>query len=192
MKKQFLVLLVVIFSFGKAQSQDVVCLDYKLYNADYDVIETNDSSSKDSASFKTSTTSNSMSLTVFQDSLVEFSKRSLYSRHGLTAGYKVVLTNSSINEVSLSNMDGKITIVRQALYKNKWKNVISFNKTPRQICGNSFMSKRTINAYSSLIFVVPCLDGNIETTFRLVVYQKNRTVIYSNEFQGFISRELLE
>lgn len=167
-------------------------MNYKLYNADYDVTEITDKKSKDPASFKTSSKSNAIDLTVFKDSLVESSKSSYNSIKRLFVGFTAILTNSSRNEVSLSNKDGRITIVRQALYKNKWENVKSFNKTPSRVCGNSYMSKRTINANSSLIFVIPCLDGNVETTFRLVLYQKNRKVIYSNEFQGFVSSELLE
>ncbi len=90
-------------------------------------------------------------------------------------------------------MDGKIKIVRQAFYKNKWKHVKSYNRTPRRVCGNSYMTKRIIKGDSSILFAVPCIEGNIKTKFRLIAYQKNsKTPIYSNEFLGFVSKELVE
>jgi len=193
MKTNALLILLVIFSLNKAISQDLVCLNYQFYNSYYDVIETARTTNTDLVLKNPGLKPNQLKLRVFQDSLIEFPKWFLHKRKGVSAGFKAILINSTSNEVSLSNMDGKITIVRQAFYKNKWKNVKSFNRTPRRVCGNSFMTKRIIKGDSSILFAVPCIDGNIKTKFRLIAYKKNgRTPIYSNEFQGLVSKELVE
>ena len=105
------------------------------------------------------------------------------------------LINNFSNDFSLFNMDGKIIMKRQVFYKNEWKNVESFDRTPQSICGNSFFTKKVIESGNRFTFVAPCLEGNIKTKFRFVIFTKpvnEQSPIYSNEFDGFINKKLIE
>ncbi|WCO00238.1 hypothetical protein [Psychroserpens ponticola] len=167
-------------------------MNNKLYHANSDLSEITNRISNDSIFDKTNSESNSLTLTVFQDASVQLSNKSQNDKNSLSVKSVAILTNSTPYEVSLMNNDGKIIIVRQVFYNNRWRNIKSYKNTPKRFCGNSYRSKRTIKRKSSLIFAVPCLEGNIKTKFRLVLFQKNKVAIYSNEFQGFIPKRFLE
>ena len=191
MKRVSFLLLIATCSFVHIHAQELNCLNYQLYTVDYDVVEVRNQKTRGELVITTPTT-NPVQLIVDEDSFALFPKQTHFPNTGITAGLKVVLTNSTTKEVNLPSISGKIRITRQALINNKWVDVKSYDRTPKRVCGTSYSTKRTIKANSSLLFALPCLEGTIHTKYRLVLYLKNyRKAIYSNAFDGFISRELI-
>jgi hypothetical protein len=193
MNKTFVI--IALFSFMTSSSQDLNCLNHELYNSDYDVIQVKRVSDSEYETPKGDLKNETLQLTVLTDSYFEFPKWTNQKRNGIDKGFKVILMNNSSDDYSLSNMDGKIIIRRQVYFENQWKNVESFNKTRRMICGNSFFTKRVIESGNHLTFVAPCLEGDIKVKFRFVIYTKpanEHSAVYSNEFDGFINDKLIE
>lgn len=191
MKTVSFLLLITTFNFAHTNAQKLNCINYQFYTADYDVIELRNQPANDELVITTPAT-NPVQLIVSEDSYALFPKQTHFPNTGITAGLKVVLTNSSSKEVILHNKSGKIRITRQALINNKWVDVRSYNRTPKRVCGTTYSTKRTIKANSSLLFALPCIEGDIHTKYRLVLYLKDyRKTIYSNAFDGYISRELI-
>lgn len=92
-------------------------------------------------------------------------------------------------------MDRRIMMFRQVFFNNEWVNVKSFDRTPNMICGNSFMHQKIIYSKSHFTFIAPCLEGDINVKSRFVIALKEEgeyTLIFSNEFEGYINKELIE
>ena len=191
MKTVSFLLLIATFSFAHTNAQELNCVNYQFYNADYDVIKVRNQPANDELIITTPTT-NPVQLIVSEDSYALFPKQTHFPNTGVPAGLKVVLTNSTAKEVNLPSINGKTRITRQALINNKWVDVRSYDRTPNRVCGTTYLSKNTIKANSSLLFALPCIEGDIHTKYRLVLYLKDyRKTIYSNAFDGYISRELI-
>lgn len=191
MKRVSFLLLLATFSFSHINAQELICQNYQFYKADYDIVEVRNSLAHTGVVPNTAKT-NSVELIVSQDSHTLFPIQTHFPNSGIPAGLKVVLSNSTAKEVHLSNKSGKIRIVRQALINNKWVDVKSYDRTPKRVCGTSLMGKRTVKPNSSLLFALPCIEGTTKTKFRLALHLKDRKKpIYSNVFDGYISRELI-
>ena len=193
MKK--IIVLLILLSFENLFSQDLKCLNYEFYNSDSDVIEIRKLTDSISGITKLELKTDSLKLYVEKKSILKFPKWSSYNRKGIDSGFKVILRNNSSNDLSLLNMDGRIIIRRQVYYKNKWRNLKSYKKTTRMICGNSYFTKRIIKSRDYLTFVAPCVKGNIKAKFRFIIgsNSKNENIgIYSNESEGFINENLIE
>jgi hypothetical protein len=187
--------IITLLSFGNIFSQDLNCLNFELYNSDYDTVQVENSSDSVSGISISELKSDSLQLIVMPNSYLEFPKWTSYKRNGIDNGFKIILINNSSNDFSLFNMDGKIIMKRQVFYKNEWKNVESFDKSRQPICGNSFFTKKVIESGDHFTFAAPCLEGNIETKFRFAIFTKplnEQSAIYSNEFYGFINKKLIE
>jgi hypothetical protein len=193
MKK--IIALLILFSFGNLLSQDLKCLNSEFYNSDYDVMQVQNSSDSINEIIKSELKSDSLRLVVIPNSYLKFPKWASYKRKGIDSGFKIILINNSSNDFSLFNMDGRIIMKRQFYYKNKWENVKSYDRTPQPICGNSYFTKRVIKSRDFFTFIAPCVEGDIKAKFRFVVYVNSETekpTVYSNEFDGFINKKLIE
>jgi len=103
------------------------------------------------------------------------------------------LINNTSNDFNLANMDRRVIFRRQVYYKNEWVYIKSYDRTPRMICGNSYFYDKIIEPGNTFTFVAPCLEGNIKAKFRFVAYGKTEKIaIYSNEFDGYFNKKLIE
>lgn len=188
-------IIIALMSFVNVYSQNLNCLDYELYNSDYDAVQTQYSSNSISDISKSELKPDSLQLIVISNSYLEFPNRAMYRRNGINNGFEVILINNSSNDYSLFNMDGKIVMKRQVYFEKEWRNVESYDKTPQYICGNSFFTKKVIDSGDHFTFVAPCLKGNIKARFRFVIFTKpinEQSFVFSNEFEGFINKKLIE
>ena len=183
------ILLVIIFlSSGELFSQELKCLNVKYYRSDNDVIGI-----RSSIDHNIESQSDSLQLIIIPNSYAEFPRWTNYRRKGINRGFEVHLVNNSSKEFNLANMDGRVIIQRQVYYKNKWKSVKSYDRTPRMICGNSYFHDKFIESGQTFTYAAPCLNGSIKAKFRFVAFGRiEKKLIYSNEFQGYISKKLIE
>ena len=181
--------IILTLCFGIINSQNLKCIDIELYQSDNDLVQIKNNLAE------TESKINTLQLIVLPNSIAEFTRWTNYKRKGFNYGFSVLLINNTTNDYNLSNRDGKVIIRRQVFYNGEWIPVRSFDRTPKPICGNSYSSDKIIKAYSSFLFVAPCLEGNIKAKFRFVVMTKNEnpnSLIISNEFDGFISEKLIK
>ncbi len=193
MKATFII--ITLLSFGNLFSQDLKCLNSELYNSDIDVVQIKNDSDSENIISKSELESDLLLLVVMPNSHLEFPKWTSHKRNGIDNGFKVILINNSSNDLNLFNMDGKIIMKRQVYIENEWKNVESYDRTPQPICGNSFFTKKVIKSGDHFTFIAPCVEGNIKAKFRFVIFTKpvnEQSPVFSNEFDGFINKKLIE
>jgi len=178
-----------MFCFGIINSQNLECINIELYQSNNDLVQIKNDLGE------TESKNNTLQLVVLPYTTAEFPRWTNYKRKGINYGFRVLLINNTGKDYNLSNMDGRVIIRRQVFYKGEWIPVRSFDRTPRPVCGNSYFSDAIIESYHSFLFVAPCLEGNIKTKFRFVARTKNEnpnSLIISNEFDGFISEQLIK
>jgi len=189
------IVIIALLSVGILLSQDLNCLNYDLYDSYYDAVQIKNPTDLTKGVSESQLDSIPLQLVVNLNSYLEFPKWTRHNRNGIDRGFEVILRNNSLNSYSLANIDGRIIIIRQVYYDNEWKFVKSFTKTPFRRCGNSYLIKKVIEAGDHFTFIAPCLKGNIKVKFRFVIVTKpvtQNSAIYSNEFDGFINKKLIE
>ena len=193
MKKSLLI--IIVLSFMDLFSQNMNCLNFELYNSQTDVIPVKYQVDFYKAMSGIELKDNQLQLVALTNSSSEFPKWASHKNNGVNKGFKVLLINNSSKKHSLSNRYGKVVITRQVYFNNEWKNVKSFRKTEQKYCGNALYRKIQILPGSTFAFIAPCIEGNIKTKFRFVAFIKSSYSmhsIYSNEFEGYINRNLIE
>ncbi len=63
------------------------------------------------------------------------------------------------------------------------------------MCGNSFMHQKIIYSKNHFTFITPCLEGDVNVKSRFVITLKEEgeyTPVFSNEFDSYINKELIE
>ena len=185
--------LAAILNYGMLFSQELSCVPHELYDSEYEVMRVISEDENELADIEY--LSETLQLVVIPDAQVEFPRYNRYKRMGYTHGFKLILLNNTSNNFVLSGMDGRVIMQRQVFYKNEWRNVESFDKTPKKICGNSLFHKAVIKSGEQFLFAAPCIDGNIQVKFRFAIgasVDKDLSVIYSNEFEGYINESLID
>jgi len=195
MKK--IVTFLIFVNFGISFSQNINCLDFKYYSAGNDVKLIKNSTDSINDVLKLETKTDSLILAVFPNSEIEFPKYSSLRRKGINNGFKIILKNNSSNDISLNNFGGNIIITRQVYHNKKWIPVKSYDRTKYPICGNSYLIKRTVIIKSNnyFTFIAPCINGELSVKYRFAINvnsENGKSVIYSNEFDGFINESLIE
>jgi len=190
------VVIIQIVCFRQINSQNYKCFDYKLYNVFYDVVQIKESVDSYIENDQKILKTDSLQLIVYSNSKLEFQKNSSYKRNGIDSGFKIILMNNSSNDINLYNMDGRVIIYRQVFHNNEWKNVKSYNENQYPFCGNSFLREKVIKSDEHYIFAAPCIEGEVNAKFRMVVLCTKSinevSVVYSNEFYSSLNTKLIE
>ncbi len=200
--KTYIFIIVILFG-ATISAQEITCIDYKLYNANYDVEQLHEE--------KTSLTTlkkekvpiqdNQLQLVVLPNTHISFSKWSSYRKKKTNKGFKILIVNTTKAPLNIKNIDGIISFTRQVYYKNAWRTLVSFDKEPlRILCGNSYLSNKIIEPQEVQSFIAPCISGNITVPIRFMIKTKpleygdpdNGTIIYSNTFEGSFNEALLK
>jgi len=188
--------LILSLIFNNSYPQEINCLNFKLYNSQNDVVRIKNQFDIEKQISNLEINNNTLQLIVLNGSIDnEFPRWTNHHINVVNYGYKVLLVNNSSSEFRLPNKYGKIIITRQVFYNNEWKNVQSFNKTKRAYCGNGLYKKVVIKPKDLYTFIAPCLEGDIKTKFRFAIFtisNNKANTIYSNEFDGYINRNLIE
>ena len=185
-----IIYITALLVFTNLYSQDSNCLNHEYYNCHSDVWQVQDEFSVNNSKLK----ERSIDIVVQPDTFSEFPKWAVYRRYGMSEGFKIILKNNSGQNINLTYKNGNIIFVRQAFYQNKWQNLKSFSDRREPYCGNTKLTK-TVNTGEQLNFVAPCIDGDIKVRFRFAVFIQatNEPIpVYSNEFDGFVNREIIE
>jgi len=188
-------IIIILFSYTNSFSQVLNCLNFELYNADYDVVQLQNEPDSQNQIYKPRVKARCLQLVVLPNSYSAFPVWTDFRKNGVDRGFKVILKNNSSKDFGLSNMDGKIIIKRQVYFNKDWKYLESYDKSRKPLCGNSFLFEKVIKSGEHFTFVAPCIQGNIKAKFRFVVFTKapsKRSSVYSNVFDGFLNKELME
>lgn len=200
--KTYILLLLLVISIT-ISAQKVACIDYTLYNSNYEVEQVHQEKTPLNSvkELGIETQDDQLQLVVLPNALVPFSKWSAYTKKNVDKGFKIFIINTTKQPINISNIDGVITFTRQVYYKDEWRTITSFDKKPRVIrCGNSFLSNKIIEPKEVQTFIAPCISGDINVQYRFMIKTKpieygdpnNGYTVYSTQFEGSFNEALLQ
>lgn len=104
---------------------------------------------------------------------------------GTFQGIPLLLINKTGKTIAFPAEDSRLSVVQEALDKNgRWRPI---EYLPSSWCGNS-LHRVFLPSGQYWVFTVPRYYGDFETKLRARLQISEKEVIYSNEYEGGISR----